>query len=203
VPSVNCPSCQCAARLWRCPKPQISGIFRAVPPRPEGRYGQSSRNVERDAMDAGCVAGRAARSWTAKSCGPGAPWLALSWRRCFGIAPMTVTKKSWTPGRARRKPLKPLARGMPERSDCTCGDYARVLFYFAREAAGAAGARHSLRPLSIGGDFCGQLGRFQRREKASLCFLRMFCGRGGQRRASRGRPTHAKMQKMRMFSGHF
>jgi hypothetical protein len=39
-----------------------------------------------------------------------------SWRPLAGvklatmlcIAPMTVTKKSWTPGRARRKPLKPL-----------------------------------------------------------------------------------------------
>jgi len=30
------------------------------------------------------------------------------------IAPMTVTKKSWTPGRARSKPLKPL-RGASRR----------------------------------------------------------------------------------------
>jgi hypothetical protein len=31
------------------------------------------------------------------------------------------------------------------------GDYARVLFHFAREAAGASGARHSLRPLMFRG----------------------------------------------------
>jgi hypothetical protein len=44
-----------------------------------------------------------------------------SWRPLAGvklatmlcIAPMTVTKTSWTPGRARRNPLKPLARGRP------------------------------------------------------------------------------------------
>ena len=32
----------------------------------------------------------------------------------------------------------------------TCSDYARLLFHFANEAAGAAGARHSLRPLRWG-----------------------------------------------------
>src|ERR1700722_11985494 len=35
---------------------------------------------------------------------------------------------------------------MPGESGWTCSDYARVLFCFAREAAGAAGTRHSLRP---------------------------------------------------------
>src|SRR6202035_5105380 len=42
---------------------------------------------------------------------------------------------------------------MPGLLRCTCGDYARVLHLnFAREAAGAAGTRHSLRPLiSLGG----------------------------------------------------
>jgi hypothetical protein len=33
----------------------------------------------------------------------------------------------------------------------TCGDYARVLIYFAREAAGASGTRLSLRPLIFEG----------------------------------------------------
>jgi hypothetical protein len=36
---------------------------------------------------------------------------------------------------------------MPGDFRCDRGDYARVLFYFAREAAGALSARHSLRPL--------------------------------------------------------
>jgi hypothetical protein len=67
-----------------------------------------------------------------------------SWRPLAGvklatmlcIAPMTVTEKSWTPGRARRKPLKPSRREC-RRKRRTCGDYARVLFPFAREAMGA------------------------------------------------------------------
>jgi hypothetical protein len=36
---------------------------------------------------------------------------------------------------------------MSGESGCFRGDYACVLFYFARKAAGALGARHSLRPL--------------------------------------------------------
>jgi hypothetical protein len=42
-----------------------------------------------------------------------------SWRPLAGVKSasddpqMTVTKTSWTPGRARRKPLKPIAQGMP------------------------------------------------------------------------------------------
>jgi hypothetical protein len=36
---------------------------------------------------------------------------------------------------------------MPGDFRCDRGDYAHVLFSFAREAAGALGARHSLRPL--------------------------------------------------------
>src|SRR5258705_13991371 len=39
---------------------------------------------------------------------------------------------------------------MPGDFRCDRGDYARVLFYFAREAAGASSARHSLRPLLLG-----------------------------------------------------
>jgi len=42
---------------------------------------------------------------------------------------------------------KTIARGMPGDFRCDRSDYARVLFYFAREAMGALGTRHSLRPL--------------------------------------------------------
>ena len=64
---------------------------------------------------------------------------------------MTVTRRIRSPGRARNKPLKPLRAGMPGDLGCTCGDYARVpLTHFAREAMGAAGTRHSPRPLFFG-----------------------------------------------------
>jgi hypothetical protein len=55
-------------------------------------------------------------------------------------------KKARSPGRARRKPLKPLRReGRVFR--WTCGDALACFLHFARGAAGAAGTRLSLRPL--------------------------------------------------------
>ena len=38
-------------------------------------------------------------------------------------------KKARSPGRARRKPLKPLRAGTPGESGCNRGDYARVLYF--------------------------------------------------------------------------
>jgi hypothetical protein len=54
----------------------------------------------------------------------------------FRIARATVTKRSWTPGRARIS-RKPLAQGRPDRFRRTCGDLLVCFFHFAREAAGA------------------------------------------------------------------
>ena len=57
---------------------------------------------------------------TAKSCGPDAPTLASSSRSCVGPTGLRQDlsvgdggKQAWSPGRARRKPLKPLRAGMP------------------------------------------------------------------------------------------
>src|SRR6266481_2065661 len=80
---------------------------------------------------------------TAKSCGSDAPGLASSLRE---EAQATVTTKPGHRGE-REVSRKTIARGMPGDFRCDRGDYARVLFYFAREAAGASSARHSLRPL--------------------------------------------------------
>jgi len=55
-------------------------------------------------------------------------------------------KKARSPGRARRKPLKPFARGMPDENGVIRGDLLVCFSFFAREAAGASIARHSLRP---------------------------------------------------------
>jgi hypothetical protein len=80
---------------------------------------------------------------TAKSCRPGAPMPASSLREA---AQATVSNKHGHRGE-REVSRKTIARGMPGDFRCDRGDYARVLFSFAREAAGALGARHSLRPL--------------------------------------------------------
>jgi hypothetical protein len=91
---------------------------------------------------------------TAKSCGPDAPTLASSSRKF--VRPNRARTKPYSagdggkrarsPGRARHKPLKPLRAGMPG-----VPVYSLLLVCFlplpsAREAAGAAGIRHSPRP---------------------------------------------------------
>jgi hypothetical protein len=59
-------------------------------------------------------------------------------------------KKARSPGRARRKPLKPLRRECRTASAepvCSCAFFDA---HFAHETAGAACTRHSLRPLLLG-----------------------------------------------------
>ena len=112
---------------------------------PEGRCA-TSRNAERDAVDAGgALDGRC--GWrTAKSCGPDAPTLASSWRI---FPPATVAKKPGHRG-ARRKPLKPLRAGMPVVPVYSLFLVCVLPPQSAHEAAGAAGTRHSPRPLWAG-----------------------------------------------------
>ena len=85
---------------------QISGPD--LPVSPEKRDVAHVTNVAvgcggRDVSD-----GRAGASRTAKSCGPGAPTLASSWRRCSRIVPMTVAKEPGHRGEheVSRKPLR-------------------------------------------------------------------------------------------------
>src|ERR1035441_9272523 len=54
-------------------------------------------------------------------------------------------KKARSPGRARRKPLKPSRAGMPGDPGATVVTNARA-YYSPRAAAGATGTRHSPRP---------------------------------------------------------
>jgi hypothetical protein len=84
---------------------------------------------------------------TAKSCGPGAATLALRWR---GFPPATGARKAASPGRARIS-RKAIARGKPGCLGCTCQNRVHSFATFAHGAAGAVGARLSLRPLSMRG----------------------------------------------------
>src|SRR5712671_4415064 len=99
---------------------------------------------------------------TAKSCRSDAPMLASSLRE---EAQATVSNK---PGHRGEHEVsrKTIARGMPGDFRCDRGDYTRVLHLnFAREAAGAAGTRHSLRPLIPGRTIDAQLGRLTSRDR--------------------------------------
>jgi hypothetical protein len=55
--------------------------------------------------------------------------------------------KARSPGRLRRKPLKPFAQGVPDLFGEPVVTLTCVLSLFAHKAAGALDARHSLRPL--------------------------------------------------------
>ena len=92
---------------------------------------------------------------TAKSCGPDASTLASSLAEFKSAQPgldKNISagdggKRARSPGRARRKPLKPLRAGTPGVSGGPVVTMLVCFFTFAREAAGAAGARRSPRPL--------------------------------------------------------
>jgi hypothetical protein len=93
-------------------------------------------------MDA-AVQRRMFRLRTAKSCGPGAATLALRWR----VFPAgNGGKKAASPGRARIS-RKAIARGKPGCLGCTCLTRVHSFSTLAHGAAGAVGARLSLRPL--------------------------------------------------------
>ncbi len=66
---------------------------------------------------------------TAKSCGPGASTPASSFSGLFLGG--DGDKPARSPGRARRKPLKPSACGNAGLFRWTCGDYARVLCFIS------------------------------------------------------------------------
>jgi hypothetical protein len=126
-------------------------------------------------LGAGC-GGRAWRtrrmrlSRTAKSCGPDISTLISSrWDKPAGDG----GKKARSPGRPRRKPLKPSAQGRPARSGEPVVDLLVCFFTFAREAAGASDARLSLRPLLLGAALA-KLGRMTPRE----------CGRSSAKTSS-------------------
>src|SRR6185437_14741842 len=77
---------------------------RYIPPRLHRGVSRSSRNARRNAVDARCADRRAARSRTAKSCGPGAPKQALSRRGCLAHRADDGGNQAGSPGRARSKP---------------------------------------------------------------------------------------------------
>src|SRR6266851_3068030 len=102
---------------------------------------------------------------TAKSCGPDAPTLASSSRSCVGptglrqdISAGDGGKQARSPGRARRKPLKPLRAGTPGDSGVLVVTRVLSTTTSAHEAAGATGIRRSPRPL-LGERFKQGLGR--------------------------------------------
>src|SRR5262245_47675698 len=88
---------------------------------------------------------RMGRLRTAKSCGPGAATLASIRPACAGTATVTIKAAHRGEHEGNRKTI---ARGKPGCLGCTCQTRVRSLLPIAHGAAGAVGARLSLRPLS-------------------------------------------------------
>jgi hypothetical protein len=111
---------------------------------------------------------------TAKSCGPDAPMLASSLRWRVGPTGLRHArsvsdggKRARSPGRVRRKPLKPLRAGMSGDSGVLVVTRVRSITPSAHETAGAAGTRHSPRPLR-GRKIHQRLGRIAPRERRRM-----------------------------------
>src|SRR5213075_1579305 len=120
---------------------------------PAPRANQGTYHDRHDTLGAGCDGRCGVRQFccptkrkqrTAKSCGPGAATVpsihaGLCWRG-------NGDKKRRSPGRARIS-RKAIAWGKPGCLGCTCQSRVRSLLPIAHGAAGAVGARLSLRPL--------------------------------------------------------
>ena len=99
---------------------------------------------------------------TAKSCGPDAPDAGVKFAEfCWPNRAVTKPcpaddggKRARSPGRARHKPLKPLRAGMRGDSGVLVVARVRSITPIAHETAGAAGIRHSPRPLLGAEDKC-------------------------------------------------
>ena len=96
-------------------------------------------------------------------------------RRCQAPGKLTLLrgdgdKKARSPGRARRKPLKPFAQGMPGRSGEPVVTMLVCFIYFAREATGALTHPAFPAPSVVEGILCNNPDVL-RRGKAEVCFL--------------------------------
>jgi hypothetical protein len=149
-------------------------------------------------VDVGGATTNAPASRTAKSCGPDTSTLVSSWRsdpRDDG------GKKARSPRRSRRKPLKPLRAGMPGDPATTVVTTLVCFNFFAREAAGAAGARHSPRPC-FRADVLGSNSGVSRREVAVVCLhliASQTVGANGSRKGSHERQAQHGPQKQSIY----
>jgi hypothetical protein len=142
---VICPAVQISEQKYFASRFARSRLIDSIHPVPERGAYASSRTLGREAVDAdstrdeGCCRGRRSR-------------MVLTPRRRRQVARNELScsdggKKARSPGRVRRKPLKPLRRNAGLFSAEPVVTLLVCSIHFAREAMGAAGARRFLRPL--------------------------------------------------------
>jgi hypothetical protein len=161
------------AKIFRFPfDPNHLHIFRRLVPH-KGRIAIVT-DAGRDAVDVSGATDESVTLRTAKSCGLDASMVGVK-SRSGDVGPIGPTRrylrgdgdnKARSPGRARRKPLKPSRAGMPGDPGATVVTNARA-YYSTRAAAGATGTRHS--PLPFGGESFLHNSGALRRGNAELC----------------------------------
>jgi hypothetical protein len=113
-------------------------------------------------MDAAARADETRWLRTEKSRGPDAPTLASS---CGEYSLRRRWQKSPVTEESAKETVKTIAQGMPGSLPVYLWRLTRVLSTFAHGAMGAAGTRHSLRPLSSRDSGQASLGHFVLRER--------------------------------------
>ena len=103
---------------------------------------------------------------TAKSCGPDIPTL-ISSLQVDDLA-SDGGKKARSPGRARRKPLKPFAQGVPDRFGVPVVTMLVCLHFSHTRLRVRPSTRHSLRLRFLRRTSRASLGRFAPRERGRL-----------------------------------
>ena len=161
----DCPSCQCAASRRDCRNTQISGFLSPVLLLQRGALRDRHERWERDAMDAMRHQTNDV-SRTAKSCGSGAPTLALSSRPDASHLAGDGGKKARSPGRSRIS-RNTIAQGMP----VVCGVpvvATRVLSCCTRGYGCIGHPAFPAPSLCDEGGLLEELGRFAPRERDRL-----------------------------------
>ena len=102
----------------------------AIPPRHEGRYGQSSRNVRRGSGGRVSAHRRSAGSVRRSRVVP----TPRRWCQACERSRATVTRTPGTPRRARNKSSN-IARGMPDVFGCTCDQLVCVFLNYLHTSA--------------------------------------------------------------------
>src|ERR1700677_1561460 len=124
---------------------QITSISFASRPNTEGRFAIVTNVGHGMRWTQAALLTRALCLRTAKSCGPDDSMVGV---KSAELSAGDGDKQARSPGRARRKPLKPLRAGMPGDPGATVVTNARA-YYSTRAAAGATGTRHSPLPLGV------------------------------------------------------
>jgi hypothetical protein len=165
TPCANCPSRQHAARDRACRVGQITSTLSAIPRPCRGAFRDRHERWPTGCDGRGLSVRRSSRSRTEKSCGSGAPTLALSSQRRNRASCGRRGQESPVPGKSTKDTVKTVAQGRP---------VVRLVPVvtppaFCLQADHGCGQHPAFpAPSRLRGRSLQQLGRKTRREKAGV-----------------------------------